>query len=567
MPELVFYRRNEELMRIALDERRLTIGRGAGNDIDVPDPGVSRSQLALYREDGQWWMEDLSGKGTERSGQRTERAPLSDGDDLGLGQWRALFLTVGQGGVGEATRIEAGAAEGATLALAPGEERLSKRPALQLRLVTDGRARLVPLEGEMTIGSGAECSIQVDDPFISSRHLSLRRTGETFHLRDLGSRNGTFLGAARLWEAELPLGCALRIGETALTVERVEAPAARSTFEGMVGSEPAMRSVFETIERVAPSNAPATILGESGTGKELVARALHRRSARHEQPFIPVNCGALNKELIDSELFGHEKGAFTGAERQRKGAFEEAHGGTLFLDEIGELPLESQARLLRAIELGEVKRVGASRPIQVDVRIVAATNRELRAEVARGAFREDLYWRLCVIPIMLPPLRARRGDLRALIEHVVALHAPPGSAISFSPAAWERLLSHQWPGNVRELKNVIHRSLLLRRRDLIDEREIIFGGELESACMASEGCAPPPLAADPDSEDLTRVSIVGKTLEQIEDEIFVKTCKRIGTRATFVARELGQSRGAAYRRMERLGISPGEDAPEQSGPG
>src|SRR5688500_11925247 len=189
---------------------------------------------------------------------------------------------------------------------------------------------------------------------------------------------------------------------------------------------------------------------------------MHNRSTRAQSAFIPVNCEAISKELIESELFGHEKGAFTGAMGPRKGAFEEADGGTLFLDEIGELPLDLQAKLLRALESGEIKRVGASRPTQVDVRIVAATNRDLLASAREGKFREDLYYRLCVVPLHLPPLRSRRGDVGMLAEHFLEAFSPRGQTVRLSTAAVERLQLHAWPGNVRELRNVVHRALLLR---------------------------------------------------------------------------------------------------------
>ncbi|HCF58482.1 MAG TPA: sigma-54-dependent Fis family transcriptional regulator, partial [Myxococcales bacterium] len=276
---------------------------------------------------------------------------------------------------------------------------------------------------------------------------------------------------------------------------------------------------------------------------------------------VPVNCGALSKELVESELFGHEKGAFTGAERLRRGAFEEADTGTLFLDEIGELPLGLQAKLLRALELGEIKRVGATRPINTDVRVVAATNRDLRAEVKRGAFREDLYWRLCVVPLQLPPLRARRGDVRSLLQHFLKLYSPQGAAVTLAADAERKLLDYDWPGNVRELKNTVHRSLLLRRGEAIEAADLLFDRDLH---LGGDRASESDTAYDPFSDDTSCVYIVGKPLERIEDEVFVKTCRRLGTRASIVARALGQSRGAAYRRMEKLGITPGGEPPEGS---
>ncbi|MFN7135582.1 MAG: sigma 54-interacting transcriptional regulator, partial [Myxococcales bacterium] len=355
--------------------------------------------------------------------------------------------------------------------------------------------RTVPLGAELTIGSADGCELQLEDPFVSARHAKLERRGNRFLLRDLGAKNGTWVGAVRVHEVELPFGCPFRIGEAELAVVREDhQDPGGATFEGMVGTDQAMRKLYDTIERVADSQAAVSIFGESGTGKELVARAIHSRSNRAGKPFVPVNCGAISKELVESELFGHEKGAFTGAERMRKGAFEEADGGTLFLDEIGELPLELQAKLLRALELGEIKRVGASRPTNVDVRIVAATNRDLRSEVRKGTFREDLYWRLCVIPLQLPPLRARRGDVRALVQHFLRLFSPQGTTIGLSAAAEARLLNHHWPGNVRELKNAVHRSLLLRSGAVIEAADVTFDRDLLGGTRAAE----PQRADDPD---------------------------------------------------------------------
>ncbi len=263
---------------------------------------------------------------------------------------------------------------------------------------------------------------------------------------DQHSTNGTWVGNARVFEAEVPLFTTVRVGETELTLEPQGGDLRGHVYQGIIGNDPAVRQLAELIERVAPSPAAVAIFGESGTGKELVARALHQRSSRAEGPFIPVNCAAISKELIESELFGHEKGAFTGATNARKGAFEEADGGTLFLDEIGELPLDLQAKLLRALESGEIKRVGASKPQHVDVRIVAATNRDLLAAARGGAFREDLYYRLCVIPLHLPPLRNRLADLPLLAEHFVRAFAPKGQAVRLSPAASAKLQDHALAG-------------------------------------------------------------------------------------------------------------------------
>ena len=288
----------------------------------------------------------------------------------------------------------------------------------------------------------------------------------------------------------------------------------------MVGASPAMVEVFKTIGRVAPSDITALILGESGTGKELVARAIHDASPRAEGPFITVNCAAIPRELMESELFGHERGAFTGAVDRRKGKFELASGGTLFLDEVGELPLAVQAKLLRALQARVVERVGGALPVAVDARIVAATHRDLDRMVADGGFREDLFYRLNVVPIAIPPLRERPGDVRRLVEVMVARWGPElsGRRVSIGEGALRRLEAYSWPGNVRELENTLKRALLfvqggqLRESDLegvLFPREVSSGGAPAAAA---------PSAAGPEVGESLE-SLVRRRLEPVFDEL------------------------------------------------
>jgi transcriptional regulator with PAS, ATPase and Fis domain len=301
-----------------------------------------------------------------------------------------------------------------------------------------------------------------------------------------------------------------------------------------------MSQVFDLVERVAPSNAPVTILGETGVGKELVARALHARSERRAGPFIPVNCSAIAATLIESELFGHERGAFSGAERLRKGAFEEAHGGTIFLDEVGELPLDLQPKLLRVLELGEVKRVGASRPFQADARIVAATHRDLRAAVRAGKFREDLFYRLCVVPITVPPLRARRCDVRALADLFLQASAPRGQQLRWTEGALNRLEGYDWPGNVRQLRNVVQRALLFRGEGQVVTQDAIAFEDTRTG------------AGETGDDDTLYVR--GLTMEEVERETIRLALRRNRGRRAAVVRELKLAKSTIMKRINQWAL-------------
>jgi DNA-binding NtrC family response regulator len=340
-----------------------------------------------------------------------------------------------------------------------------------------GRGRLLIVKGPdrgetiaigdlaMTIGSGPGNEILLTDPTISRRHLVIEPRPEGVVLRDLGSTNGSFVQGARFQELTLGFGTEVTIGQTTLKYVPQEetldlAPSDEESFGALAGRDPKLRKLFRLLSDVAASEATVLIEGETGTGKELFAEEIHRHSPRRAGPFIVFDCGAVPKELIESALFGHMRGAFTGAVNDRPGAFEEAHGGTLFLDEIGELAPEVQPSLLRALDKHAVRRVGATSYNQVSVRVVAATNRNLRAEIAAKQFREDLYYRLAVVRMNVPPLRERLEDIPLLVERFTKQMAG-GRNLDVAREALDRLRAHAWPGNVRELRNVIERACAL----------------------------------------------------------------------------------------------------------
>ncbi len=316
----------------------------------------------------------------------------------------------------------------------------------------------------------------------------------------------------------------------------------RFDFSSLIGRSRPMRELFETLALVAPSDATVLITGESGTGKELVANAIHQNSPRRDKPFVKVNCAALHENLLESELFGHERGAFTGATAQRKGRFELAHGGTLFLDEIGDMSPATQAKVLRVLQEGEFERLGGTRTLKVDVRVIAATHRDLEAMVAEGTFRQDLYYRLSVVPVHLPPLRERPEDIPLLAEHFLRVYASKNRKpiAGFTPEAMDLLVRHAWPGNVRELQNAVERAVILCLGERITPRE------LPPAVRAS---APPPPEAPSAAEPGLR------TLREAERELILRTLEETGGNRTRAARILGISRQTLITKLKEYGRS------------
>jgi len=321
------------------------------------------------------------------------------------------------------------------------------------------------------IGTSSENDLVLTDDTVSRRHAELTPTPLGMRVRDVESTNGILLGGLRLKDAFVAGDFQVALGETWIavnwlseTVDREQLQTDR--FGDVLGRAPAMRELFADLERIAPTDVTLLLEGETGTGKDLIAESVHAQGGRSSGPFVVFDCGAVAPNMVESELFGHERGAFTGAHTQHTGVFEQADGGTLFIDEIGELPLELQPKLLRALEKREIRRIGGRQTIGVDARIIAATNRNLRAEIQRGHFRQDLYFRLAAAHVVVPPLRDRMEDLELLVEHFLNMERPVRALAEVPAHVWEMFKNHRWPGNVRELRNAVQRLAVTPDRPL-----------------------------------------------------------------------------------------------------
>ncbi len=326
------------------------------------------------------------------------------------------------------------------------------------------------------------------------------------------------------------------LGDLKVRLSRSQAP------PNLIGVGARMRQVFQMVSLVAGRDVPVVLTGESGTGKELVARSIHSMSRRSSKPFVPINCGAVPETLLESELFGYAKGAFTGAAAAKRGLFEEANGGTLFLDEVGDAPLSIQMKLLRTLQDGEVRRLGSTQTVQTDVRILVATNKNLQAEIAAGRFREDLYYRLNVVGIHLPSLRERREDIPLLVDHFIRLHRSSinPAVQGITPEAQSKLVRYDWPGNVRELENTLKRALVLCRADTIAAEDVVH--------LGAEVAEPDTFVADGRG--------YGAALERFSRTYFIDALERHRGNVKKAAEEAGLSRKSVYEHLKRLDVDP-----------
>lgn len=398
----------------------------------------------------------------------------------------------------------------------------------------------------ITIGSSPSCELVLTDKTVSRKHVQahLSEQGGVV-VNDLDSTNGAYYQGSRFKEITLSYGAEFRVGRTVIKFlpeeEAVEPEVSESeSYGSMVGQDPKMRRLFALLSDIADTDATVIIEGETGTGKELVAEEIHNHSRRKDKPFVVFDCGAVPRDLIESALFGHVKGSFTGAVSDRRGAFGEANGGTIFLDEIGELSIDLQPALLRVLDKRAVRPVGGSRYEQVDVRVVAATNRDLREEVMKKTFREDLYYRLAVIRIALPPLRERGSDIRYLSQYFVKQFSPPSKPLEITPEDMARLQRHSWNGNVRELRNVIERACVLARSGCINLEDAL-AEENEAAGLGIR-------------TDLPFKEAKGQLVEQFEREYIVDLMRRHKMNLSSASREAQIDRKHLRELIRKYGL-------------
>jgi DNA-binding NtrC family response regulator len=447
-------------------------------------------------------------------------------------------------------------------AVAPGAAGIAM-PAKLVVIAGPDEGLEVALDGVVEVGTAPSSRLPLSDPHVSREHAAFALVAGRVVVRDNGSRNGTFVGEARVREAEVPLGAVLHLGPTtAIAVQarwhtREVAPSARQSFGELHGRSVAMREVFAILERVAGTDVSLLVEGETGTGKELVARSVHAASARARGPYVVFDCSAVPGDLAESELFGHKRGAFSGAVADRAGAFQRADGGTICLDEIGELPLALQPKLLRVLETSELRSVGDDVVRKVDVRVLAATNRDLHAEVRRGQFRQDLLYRLDVVRVRLPPLRQRPDDVALLVEQLLAGQIDAGEAIG--GANLQALCAYAWPGNVRELRNTLRRAIALATQAGRKPRfsELVFNLGPAPSGPITIGASFPGVAAPLPYKDAKE-----QLLASFEREYVEALLARHAGNVSRAAAAAGLSRKHLYELMRRTTGAAPPDEPE-----
>jgi DNA-binding NtrC family response regulator len=400
------------------------------------------------------------------------------------------------------------------------------------------------------VGSAPDSDLPLSDETVSRSHLELEVQHDAIEARDLGSRNGSFFQGARFDKVRIGVGARLRVGSTELVIRvrtRTGSQRDEQQFGDMFGAGDAMGRIFDSLRKLAATELTVLIQGETGTGKDLAARAIHRASGRRDGPFAVCDLAGISPTLIEGELFGHVRGAFTGADRDHAGVFERADGGTLFLDELGELPLEVQPRLLRALEASKVQRVGANDYRPVDVRVIAATNRDLLGEVKAGRFRDDLFHRIAVVKVRLPPLRERRSEIPALVRYMLGRIAPTAE-VELDDRTLRALTDHDWPGNLRQLRNVLERAFALSPGDTIDASML----GLDEDAPGRDSVPPGPADVSVPFKDAKE-----NLIDAWERDYLTTLMESCGGNVAAAARRAGLNRVHLYRLLRKHGLQSG----------
>jgi DNA-binding NtrC family response regulator len=530
----------------------IRIGRERDNEIVLSLPEVADHHATIVRSGDQWLLKTLPGETVFLKGSPVTEALLSEGEIVAIGGYRLQWFrdiaspeVPGAGGP-RAPRLEL------TEPLAKVDDRGREKRAGPLDLcVLSGRdAGMVRRldRAAVVVGRDTGCDLAVTDPAVSGRHFSVEPTAGGTRVRDLGSRNGTYLDGHRIESALALPGSVIVAGNTTIELRDESEPLRGRARTGIVagrvetglaeltGHCRAMQEVYARVREAAASRLPVLILGATGTGKEYAARSIHSLGPRAARPFVPINCTAVPKELLESELFGHTSGAFTGASSERRGAFVEANGGTILLDEISELPLDIQPKLLRVLEDGQVPRLGGGSN-HSDFRVIAASNRDLARETVTGRFRSDLYFRLAVHPITMPPLADRLEDLQDLL-HAFLVVAEDYTGVRgagstwFDASAMKALCGHSWPGNLRELRNLVMRAVVCRAGGIVDGalvEELLAETELKRTGQEPDPCS----------------------LEEVEREAICNALRDCHGQRRAAARRLGIAESTLYEKLHR----------------
>ncbi len=538
----VFYR-NELLSEHNIEKEGMKIGRARWNDIILADPTVSREHAKIKFEKGKLTLVDNSSAGTYINSKKVSRKELNIDDRITIGPY-SLFLRQYKEGGDEAGVDSTIFRETLSLPSIHGQDGKSfLLHEASLRIVTGpAQGRIFPVNKEkVTLGKSGDNDLVLADEFVSRYHAEVSFKNGDFFVRDLGSKNGILVEGKRVQGAILRPFSTIGIGQNEIEFlvsrEDREVSSEKDVGDlGIIGISPKFLSLCSLLKKAASCDATALICGDTGTGKELAARTIHALSNRSEGPFVTIDCGSIPRDLIESELFGHEKGAFTGAGAQRKGAFERGDHGTVFLDEIGELPKELQPKLLRILEERSFKRVGGDAHIPTNIRVIAATNRELNKEVMKGNFREDLFFRLYVIPICMPPLRERGEDIPLLAEFFMQKFKATSESgmVSISADGIKKLKEYAWPGNVRELKNTIERAIVSAEGETITAGDIHFIAPIKM-------------------EDTPQVHGSG-SLEDIEKQTIINALKAQGGNKKATAKVLGIAYSTMCEKVKKYKI-------------